>query len=211
MVLSNSFSGFLKLVCLWLFFTSPFFIGLKWPAKGGCKEPFKWGEQGEKSEICQITQELDWKVVAATHPNLKFLVQLVVNMYGGGQERVTTLSVYSLQQNVLEAQSWFGKAFHWGGVGNRNWWNYEHRIFWFTMWKASDMQLIHLTFLNDLKHTANVKKKNTIKHYQSWMASPQPEPDHYWSQHPKKSFVCSSRGSKKYSWKLLNALIRKLS
>lgn len=55
------------------------------------------------------------------------------------------------------------------------------------------------------------KKKNTIKHYQSWMASPQPEPDHYWSQHPKKSFVCSSRGSKKYSWKLLNALIRKLS
>lgn len=92
MVLSNSFSGFLKLVCLWLFFTCPFFIGLKWPAKGGCKEPFKWGEQGGKSETCQITQELDWKVVAATHPNLKFLVQLVVNMYGGGQERVTTLS-----------------------------------------------------------------------------------------------------------------------
>lgn len=163
MVLSNSFSGFLKLVCLWLFFTSPFFIGLKWPAKGGCKEPFKWGEQGGKSEICQITQELDWKVVAATHPNLKFLVQLIVNMYGGGQERVTTLSVYSLQQNVLEAQSWFGKAFHWGGVGNRNWWNYEHRIFWFTMWKASDMQLIHLTFLNELKHTANVKKKKYNK------------------------------------------------
>lgn len=119
--------------------------------------------------------------------------------------------VFSLQQNVLEALSWFGEAFHPVSVGDRNWWNYEHRIFWFTMWKASDMQLIHLTFLNDLKHTANVKKNNTIKHYQSWMASPEPEPDHYWSQHPKKSFVCSSRGSKKYSWKLLNALTRKLS
>lgn len=49
------------------------------------------------------------------------------------------------------------------------------------MWKASDMQLIHLTFSNDLKHTADVKKtkKKTIKHHQSWMASPEREPDNY--------------------------------
>lgn len=60
----------------------------------------------------QIIQEPDCKFVAATHPNLKFLVQLVVNIYGGGQERVTTLGVYSLQQNMLEALSWFGEAFH---------------------------------------------------------------------------------------------------
>lgn len=71
--------------------------------------------------------------------------------------------VFSLQQNVLEALSWFGEAFHPVSVGDRNWWNYEHRIFWFTMWKASDMQIIHLTFLNDLKHTANVKKKKYNK------------------------------------------------
>lgn len=114
--------------------------------------------------------------MAATHPNLKFLVQLVVNMYRGGQERVTTLSS-AFNKTCWRLCHGLGRHFtrlvleiEIDGIMNTE---------SFDLWKASDMQLIHLTFLNDLKHTANVKKNNTIKHYQSWMASPEPEPDHY--------------------------------
>lgn len=45
--------------------------------KGVCQEAILEGKQGEKTEVPQIIQELDWKY-----------------MYRGGQERHTTVRVY---------------------------------------------------------------------------------------------------------------------
>lgn len=75
--------------------------------------------------------------------HMKFLVHAIMNIYEGGEERSTTLSV------CRHNGGWFGAAFQplFG-----NWWNYECRIVWSdfnppcrSIWKAFDWQELHFS------------------------------------------------------------------
>lgn len=67
-------------------------------------------KRGEKNEVCQMTQELDWKAAGL----LKWWIQILGlnhHQIPRGQETGTTVCVSRHLYNKVEPLSWFGTAF----------------------------------------------------------------------------------------------------
>lgn len=68
----------------------------------------KEGKHGEETEVCQITQELDWKSVSITYGVMNQNLSSIC-MYGGARQ--TILSVYIHLWNTFQALSRFTALF----------------------------------------------------------------------------------------------------
>lgn len=128
-------------------------------------------------------------------------------LYRGGQERDTTVNIYShLQNSTGSVMVWscvstsdVGDLDKTDGITNiRLWSSMQYRC---SAWKSSQMH-----FKCSKKYTW-IEKKHTMEHYQSWIGLPRArtsillkqggiigtENRAKSSQHPKKSFKCPSR------------------
>lgn len=119
----------------------------------------KEGKWGQKTEFCQITQELNWKSETTgliEGWNLKFLIRTVISMYRGGQERGPIARICHYLQKTSDCHGLGLRFSQWGACQNSDIYTPCS-----TTRKARGNGLYFHVFLNMLQPTASIF---TIKH-----------------------------------------------